>query len=1239
MNNQKSSGYARLITPFLFLLFVALCTNTFAQEIVFASNSRGTADIWVMNSDGTNQMNVSIISHDPNNLYNEDGPRWKPDGSQIAFVSNKSGCQNIWIMNTDGTNDYNLTNTNLQNSDPCWSPDGTKIYYTRNTLYCESPGSCAPCQYYEIYVYDLLSNIETRLTNNDFREMTPIVSPDGASIAYAKAERSLDCCNQTDLWIMNSNGSNQHYVIGDPGLYDWPSYWGTNRKILFFKQFSAGETYEVCYANPDGTGMVRLTNDNYYDVPICFSPDGNRILFKSNRNGNYDIWVMNIDGTNSINIANSGAAVSGGDWRSITGPSIRITAPISSDYWVKGTAHDILWTPTNLMGDVTIDLYKGNSLITNIGTASVTQGTYSWTIPSTLQIGNDYSIKVYKGPISGKSNNFSITSGNTPTIQVLAPNGGENWVRGTTEYITWYHTALTKPINIALYKGNILAQNLGTVAADQSLFIWNIPVNLEIRNDYRIRVYQGTIQDYSNNYFSISATTTEGIEVTSPNGGEQWAIGSTHKITWNTKAIAGSVTIELYKSGQFYRKLGTSLAAAKTFSWKIVGTTAPGDDFRIRISRGTVSDTSNNMFSLYKNASSIAFEYRGVSLTDYTSDGYNYVEKSIKKLLANNVNYVAINASIYQLGKNDSEIYKSEQKTASDSALRHVIQACKNAGIKVLLKINVDCLDDTSRTLILPNDINAWFDSYNYCMAQYANIAEQERVDMFSVGTELKLVSKDLEHWKQLIDTIRHIYSGELIYSANWDEYANIPFWDYLDYIGIDAYFPLDKNNDATAEQIKADWTNKNWIANIESFRKGKAKDVIFTEIGYPSVEGGADSPYKYTWPIGSEVRLDLQRNCYEGTIRAWEGKGWFKGMFWWDWMADDRFRGQDSKNGENTNLTPVNKPAWQVLGERYAGLMGLKPLNLIWWGPVYFTKTQGQIDVAIEMMLSLGKRINSLALWSVGIDPDGTLKFCDVSTEPPSFLPITEVHQKFIDTLTDIQNNTKGNIEVFGTINASDIMTALKKSSLDWNTFKKNFSEGMSILHSYFNEFPEIYGGIYADIEPIKGSDWGNKTPPNSVRTRYLEMLQIIKNAISGRRLIVHAYNLKTSAITSNAGYFWQTWMYDEILKFGDYITTNSYDFQSNASTSSKYQTIVQQTITEMGWDQKILFGLSGTYSENAGAGESIRDGVLGYYQAGLEARTRIRGLFIFIKGEVEDPTILDIYEWLYITKFIRGY
>src|SRR5688572_21556661 len=98
----------------------AQLTNT---KIAFTSERDGNAEIYVMNADGTNQINLT------NHLAGDGDPSWSPDGARIAFASNRTGIAQVYLMNVDGSNVVMLTNELAGASDPSWSRDGTRIAF------------------------------------------------------------------------------------------------------------------------------------------------------------------------------------------------------------------------------------------------------------------------------------------------------------------------------------------------------------------------------------------------------------------------------------------------------------------------------------------------------------------------------------------------------------------------------------------------------------------------------------------------------------------------------------------------------------------------------------------------------------------------------------------------------------------------------------------------------------------------------------------------------------------------------------------------------------------------------------------------------------------------------------------------------------------------------------------------------------------------------------------------------
>lgn len=311
-----------------------------SQEIVFASTFDGSLDLWLINADGTGRVNISKAHHDPTGSVTEQHPRWSLDGTRIAFLSDKTGKDKIWIMDADGQNDFELTSSDFLEINPFWSPDGLKLFFGRNTV-ATAPGSgCGHCPHWEIFVYDLTDGSETQLTVNASRDVTPTVSPDGNTVAFARAESPNDCCNPTNLWTMSPDGSNQQQLVPASGggfLYEFPSAWTSNsNEILAAKQFGSSSlnAYEVVLVSLDGT-LDRITNNNVYDYPLAFSPDEEQILFYSTESGPFELWIMNTDGANRVQLTNENPLPQGADWRASNTPPV---ANAGDDQTIECTA-------------------------------------------------------------------------------------------------------------------------------------------------------------------------------------------------------------------------------------------------------------------------------------------------------------------------------------------------------------------------------------------------------------------------------------------------------------------------------------------------------------------------------------------------------------------------------------------------------------------------------------------------------------------------------------------------------------------------------------------------------------------------------------------------------------------------------------------------------------------------------------------------------------------------------------
>lgn len=202
--------------------------------------------------------------------------------------------------------------------------------------------------------------------------------------------------------------------------------------------------------------------------------------------------------------------------------------------------------------------------------------------------------------------------------------------------------------------------------------------------------------------------------------------------------------------------------------------------------------------------------------------------------------------------------------------------------------------------------------SYSAFILTYAAVAEDVNAELFCIGTELEeFVKNRPEYWRKLIQEIRGVYTGKLTYAANWDEYQRVPFWDALDYIGIDAYFPLSAVKTPTVANYEQGW--KPHKKQIVRLQKRVQKPILFTEFGYRSVDFSGKKPWD-SKRIEAGVNLEAQTNALQAIYNQFWKEDWFAGGFVWKW-----FHLHDRAGGEQNNrFTPQNKPAARLLKELY---------------------------------------------------------------------------------------------------------------------------------------------------------------------------------------------------------------------------------------------------------------------------------------------------------------------------------
>ncbi len=285
--------------------------------------------------------------------------------------------------------------------------------------------------------------------------------------------------------------------------------------------------------------------------------------------------------------------------------SITVLQPsLAGITWVRGNSYLISWND-DVIGAVDIKLFKGGVETLTIA-SNIVGSTYLWPIPIGTTTGSNYKIKVISHDDTSTNDisdhDFCIqASGSGELITVLQPNiPGINWIKGSSYLISWIDN-VPGNVKIKLYKGgvshSVLAENVvGTT------YVWSVPNDASIipGSDYKIRVSSqedGSIEDYSDNNFTITANGSGSITVLQPNvSGITWVRGYSYLISW-IDDVSGTMDIKLYKGGVLSSTIATDVVGS-TYVWDIPIGTVLGADYTIKVSShndsGTFDESDNN---------------------------------------------------------------------------------------------------------------------------------------------------------------------------------------------------------------------------------------------------------------------------------------------------------------------------------------------------------------------------------------------------------------------------------------------------------------------------------------------------------------------------------------------------------------------------------------------------------------------------------------------------------------------
>ncbi len=292
---------------------------------------------------------------------------------------------------------------------------------------------------------------------------------------------------------------------------------------------------------------------------------------------------------------------------------------------------------------------------------------------------------------------------------------------------------------------------------------------------------------------------------------------------------------------------------------------------------------------------------KGAALGLFSEDpDWSYADMLDEMKLAG-VTHAAIVVPYYMKTAVDIEIFQHPRFTMPMQTVKRTIHDARKRGMEIFMFpiLRVEDQSKGWRGTLAPHDLDAFFRNYKQFILMFAQLAEELKVPLLCIGSELSTMEVHKDKWLEIIASVRAVYKGKLTYSANWDNYQNTPFFEELDYIGITGYFELaDEKQDPTVEELLHAW--RYIYMDLIRFAEKKHKSIIFTEMGYLSQKGTAAWP----WKEGADEPLDLeiQRKCYEAVRRIWDKETRLAGLYWWNWFG---WGGEGSKE-----YTPRNKPA-----------------------------------------------------------------------------------------------------------------------------------------------------------------------------------------------------------------------------------------------------------------------------------------------------------------------------------------
>jgi hypothetical protein len=305
---------------------------------------------------------------------------------------------------------------------------------------------------------------------------------------------------------------------------------------------------------------------------------------------------------------------------------------------------------------------------------------------------------------------------------------------------------------------------------------------------------------------------------------------------------------------------------------------------------------------------------RGIHVFNLRSDSTD-----LALLVEHNFEWVTFSPFIHQEKYDKPSIYQTP--TINTEYWQFVRRQADLYSFRVMIKPHIWLTDQTDGiwhsniNMSSVPEWNEWFIQYSGHILAYAAMAEKHGFEQFCIGTELFTpLQSQPQQWLDLLANVRKIYSGKITYAANWsDDLSKNPLWSHLDYIGIQAYFPIAENENPSLSELESGW--RNHLQLLNELSKKHNKRILFTEVGYKSTENAGVKPWE--WDTFSNrfykrISKKTQYLCYQALFNVVWDQPWFAGVHIWEWQN------RGISDGNNNDFTLENKPALNAVAKGF---------------------------------------------------------------------------------------------------------------------------------------------------------------------------------------------------------------------------------------------------------------------------------------------------------------------------------